>query len=322
MGIFVGPLVESPALEPAFRGLFLHLYGCSEPVLELGSMLHWKATVEALGLGDLAIQREPALVLGGYGYNTSTAVPSADALEGALELARARGLHVLIPTVRDRCDTAVLLRRGFVPVPAFVESILDAPGDLEQQLRATLGTKRYREIQRLTRRADEAYPATVYRAPELRADPSLLTTAAALHACNVRKYAHARNFYSEAILSALLGSALGELLLVIIRRGLEGEPVQASISLLDEDRRQLYQLVQGIDAERVAPGQNLYIADTYAQFQLGAARRVVEHNLGRGAPAEKRRLGATRFETQSHWIWPCHARARAELARLAPQEIA
>src|SRR5262249_47275682 len=108
------------------------------------------------------------------------------------------------------------------------------------------------------------------------------------------------------------------LLLIGIRRDREsGEPVQASISLVDRDRAQMYLLVQGIRRDAVRKGHNLDIADTYALLRRAEALGIREVNFGRGMPAYKRSLSANRFHLLNNWLWTAASETRAEIAALA-----
>ena len=105
------------------------------------------------------------------------------------------------------------------------------------------------------------------------------------------------------MLRRLASSALGAQLVVCIRRDRDsGEPVQASIALMDAERGQLYQLVQGIDRAKVAAGHNLFVATVYEMAAFGARNGVREVNLGRGATEQKVHLGANRLHLLDNWI--------------------
>jgi hypothetical protein len=308
--------VETPTARDVFAALFLELYGLAEPVIPLADVLHWSDLVRRLAVAGTSLDRVPTGFLGGYFYNTSTPVPTAAEIAQRLAWAADRAVpQLLVPTVRNTADAAALRAQGFASIPWVVEAICDLGDSLAATLRRQLGPTRYRGLYRAVKKAAQRYPAEFYRLHDVEGDPTLLETVAALHACNVRKYAHARNFYSLAILQRLCASPLGEQLVICLRRDVDsGEAVQASISLMDLPRRQLYHLVHGIFHERVAPGYNLFVATIYEVFAFAERQGIREVNVGRGAPEQKRRLGANRFILLNNWLLSQSPGAAAEIA--------
>ena len=312
-----GPIVETLGALASFQELFLRLYGLREPVIELRQVMHWAASSPLAASAPGPVDRARTAIVGGAFYNTSTPVPEDAVVDGWLERDAEQWL---VPTVRETADTAGLAARGFLAVPAFVESIVELEDGLERDLRARVGRRRHREIVRLTERAQQRYEVERADARRLRAAPSLLRLAAELHDCNRRKYGHRLNLYAEPLLRRLLDSPVGEHLVIAIRRDRRtGEPVQASFSLVDRDRGQLYLLAHGIRREVVARGMNLDIADTSEWYAFAAHEGIAEVNLGRGVPDYKRRLGATRFHVLSHWIRAPSDAGRQQLEALAAQ---
>jgi len=313
------PLVEAPAIRAAFQALFQELYQVEQPVLPLGRVMHWHDVVRQLGLAGSGVDRSLTRLVSGYFYNTSTPVPSEDELDQALELGKAQGIRqFLVATVRNTAVVEPLRSRGFVRIPWFIESIFDLRDGVDRDLRAQLGRKRFRNIVRDARRAEAQYPAQFFERADLEADPSALETAAALHECNVRKYQHARNFFSASLLRSLVASCVGEHLVICIRRDRDsGEAVQASISLIDRARKQLYCLVHGARRERVARGYNLFVADTYHAYRFAEANGIREINLGRGEALQKVKLGANRFILLNNWILNPDPAAAKEIQTIA-----
>jgi hypothetical protein len=298
------PLMEASQAQRVFMALFQELYSIPEPVLPLGSILHWADVVRRLGVPDTTLNHTTTQVFGGYFYNTSTRVPSPAEIEEALDLGRASGVsQFLVPTVRNTAAPERLLAHGFRCIPWFIESIFELQDGVDSDLEARLGRSRHKSIVRVSRKVEKQYPARFYELADIESVPAILETAAALHECNVRKYGHALNFYSASILKRLCTSALAEHILICIRRDKDtGEAVQASISLIDRRRRQLYWLVQGIFREKVTQGYNLFIADAYQLFIFAERNGVREINLSRGGQEQKRKLGANRFILLNNWI--------------------
>lgn len=297
----IAPLVETPEAIRVFQNLFLELYSIQEPILPLERIMHW---VRRFGIETPNLDTTPTLVLGGFFYNTSTSVPTASEIEEYLEIARKKNVYqFLIPTIRNNTATKRLESHGFQKIPWFIEAIYEIQNGVDEDLRSQLGGKRLREILRLVRMAERDYEVEFYTLEQIRTDPSILKTTAHLHDCNVSKYGHAINFYSYSILKHISESPLGENLLICIRRDRETQqPVQTSISFIDKSRSQMYQLVQGIDQEKVKRGNNLYLVDTYHLYKFAENLGIREINLGRGGQQEKLRLGANRFILLNNWV--------------------
>jgi hypothetical protein len=317
-GPYRRPLVEAPWALTVFRELFMQLYAVREPVLPLERIMHWPAA-PAVDSPQAHIDEAVTAVFGGFFYNTSSPPPRAAEIEICITRARAAGAHqFLVPTVRDTADAGTLAQHGFIPIPAFIECVYDMDSDVDNDLREHVGRRRHKQIVRLAERARQFYDLAIYSAAGLHDSPQILGTAAALHDCNRRKYGHRLNLYSEPILQRLLGSPLGDHLLICLRTDrVSGVPVQASISLMDRGSSQLYMLVHGIRHEAVRPGMNLDIADIYDLYKLAEREGIAEINLGRGMPEYKRSLGATRFVVLSNWLRTESAAADPQLAALS-----
>lgn len=297
----IAPLVETPEAIRVFQNLFLELYSIQEPILPLERIMHW---VRRFGIETPNLDITPTLVIGGFFYNTSTSVPTASEIEESLEIARQNNVYqFLIPTIRNTATTEAIESYGFKKIPWFIEAIYQIQNGVDEDLRSQLGGKRFREILRLVRMAERDYEFEFYTLKQIRTDPSILKTTADIHEFNVKKYGHAINFYSYSILKLISESVLGENLLICICRDKEtSQEVQASISLLDPSRLQMYTLVQGIDKEKIRKGQNLYIADKYQRYKFAERHGIREINLGRGNEELKLKLGANRFNLLNNWV--------------------
>ncbi|MBW4575134.1 MAG: hypothetical protein KME08_07605 [Aphanothece sp. CMT-3BRIN-NPC111] len=295
------PLVETPEARKIFQNLFLELYSIEEPILRLDRIMHW---VRRFGIETPNLDKTPTLVLGGCFYNTSTPVPTSSEIAEYLEMGDKKGVHqFLIPTIRNNASVAALRSHGFQPIPWFIEAIYEIKNGVDDDLRSQLGGKRFREILRLVRMAEKDYEFEFYTLEQIRTDPSILKTTADIHEFNVNKYGHAINFYSYSILKHISESVLGENLLICIYRDKEtSQEVQASISLLDQSRSQMYTLVQGIDQEKIRKGHNLYIADKYQRYKFAERHGIREINLGRGNEELKLKLGANKFNLLNNWV--------------------
>jgi hypothetical protein len=311
--------METTEARSAFATLFAELYGVPQPVLPLGRVLHWADVVRRLGQAGSVLDRTPTYLFGGYFYNTSTPVPSAAVISAALEAGAALGARqYFVPTIRNHADAGALSERGFQCIPWVIESIFEVEHGLDDDLARRVGRRRFKYVKRVSAQAAVGYPARFYESHAIQADPGLLDTAAALHYHNVVKYQHALNFYSAPLLRRLWTSPIGEHLLLCLRYdATTGEAVQASISLIDRRRKQMYQLVHGVDREKVSPEYNLFVATTYDEMAYAQGLGIRTINLGRGAADEKRRVGANRFNLLNCWILTPSPDAGAEVAILA-----
>jgi hypothetical protein len=311
--------METPAVERVSKELFEALYGLTEPLLPLANVLYWIDVVRRLGVAGTSVDQATTCVFGGYFYNTSTRVPTVAEVEEHLAFGRAHGAtQFLVPTVRNAADTEPLRSHQFRPLPWFVECIFELRQGLKADLNARLGRHRARSIERVAEKAEVQYPARSYQRADIEADSNILDIAAALHECNVHKYGHTRNFYSAPILRRLFASTLGQYLLIRIRRNVDtGEAVQASISLIDRNRGQLYWLVHGIARKGGGPAVNLFVAEAFELLAYAERDGIQEINLSRGGQQQKLCLGANRFNLLNNWVLTSSPVATTDLAIIA-----
>ena len=312
------PIMDRPSTLAFFRKLFDDTYEVGRPLLPPRRILHWIDMARAFGVDNLALHDRPTWVFGGYFFNTSSPVLSPETLELELERGRAFGAEqFLVPTVRDESDCASMRSLNFRPYPWFVEAIYEVRDGVDRDLQDHVGRRRHKNITTLWDRANMDYIVIKCLGSELRLRPGLLDQAAELHGRNIEKYGHEINFFDAEKLRTLLDSPLGDYLLICLRSDKKsGVAVQASISLVDSDSSEMYQLVQGIDHSLVRPGHNLYIADTYELYRYAEDCGIKTINLGRGDAAGKRRLGANRFNLLNNWLLASEANDSSELLQL------
>jgi hypothetical protein len=311
-------LLDEPGTAAVFRDLFLRLYGLGEPLVALERIMHWNATIRRLGASVPALDGATTWISGGYFYGTISPSPTESSVAEALDAGGRRGAEAyLVPAVR-RAGARPLAHAGFAPIPWFIECVYEMRASLDADLRAQLGSSRYGGLQRIVKKAERDYETEFHSSEDARREPAILDTVAALHECNVRKYGHALNFYSRELLERMMASELGDKLYFCIRRDRETrEAVQTFIFLLDRQRSEMYNLVQGIDRDKVRPGQNLYVDTTYRVLRYGAEAGVRMINLGRGAQLQKLHLGANRFYVLDNWVRNGRPSAAAEVASLS-----
>jgi hypothetical protein len=312
-------LLEAPGSRAALRDAFMKLYGVTLPYLPPTKVMHWAATVKRLGVDVPTLDGVPTWFFGGHFYGSSSPTPTgAEIAEGLREGAAQGAGAFMIPGVRRGAHDALLAEAGFSSIPWFLECVYERREGFDADLRAQIGGDWYRGVLACVKKAEKFYDIAFYSAEDARQDPTILDTVARLHECNVIKYGHPLNFYSRALLEQLMGSELGDKLLLCIRRDREtGEAVQTYISLLDRARSEMYLLVQGIDQDKVRKGQNLYVDHAYRLLKYGEEAGVRMVNFARGAQDQKRRLGANRFFVLQNWVHHTGADIGPEVARLS-----
>ena len=297
-------LLELPENRTIFRNLFNIAYGTKEPILPLERIMHWQTVKENLPVQTPELDKTQTLVLGGFFYNFSTPLLTATEITSGLGFGREQKVtQFLIPTVRDDIDDGLLLEHGFKKIPWFVESIFDIESDVDTDLRARVGAKRSRELSRLAEKAAQSYSYEWLDAKRLQATPELIRQIAELHQQNIEKYRHTVNLYPSEVLAAIIESPLSSHLTVLCRREISSQTlVQVAICMKDDERKQLYVLVQGKDYSHDSAGQNLYNSLFYEFYRYAAQCGLKTVYLGRGNHALKKRLGANRFRVLNNWI--------------------
>ncbi len=301
-------MIHNPAALQVFRKMFLCAYGLSEPVLPLGRIIYWESQMERLrqrfGRAPTGPGQWKVLLAGGYFFNFSSPVPPASALHPALSAAAHAGVErVLVPAVIDAPDAAAIAV-GFHGVPCFTEAWVEfGERSVDEHLRAQLGGRRYRDLLRVTRKAHDAYDWQLYDGAALRSAPEVCARIADLHALNLQQHGLCLNFFTVPVLDTMLSSMLAPSVRAIVRHDRRtGQPVQMILTWVDAMGGDVYVLAHGIDHDRVPRDQNLYRAMFVELMRRGQDEGAGRVFLGRGSPAEKRRIGANRFRLLYHWM--------------------
>ena len=297
-------LLELPENRAVFRRLFNIAYGTSEPILPLERIMHWQTVKEKLPVQTPELDKTQTLVFGGFFYNFSTPRLTEAEIATGLELGREKNIsQFLIPTVRDDIDDSLLLKKGFKKIPWFVESIFDIESGVDTDLRKRVGAKRSRELIRLAEESAQNYSYEWLDAKSLQTIPGLIPQIAELHRQNIEKYRHTVNLYPAEVLAAILQSPLSSHLTILCRRENRSQAlVQVAICMKDDQRKQLYVLVQGKDYSHDSAGLNLYNSLFYEFYRYAAQFGLKTVYLGRGNHDLKKRLGANRFRVLNNWI--------------------
>jgi CelD/BcsL family acetyltransferase involved in cellulose biosynthesis len=296
-------LMSGPDIADAvWRKAFCQLYRVRRPCVPLGDIIHWRAVIDALGVGS-HLDRDLAYVPSGYFYQTHTQAPTRSEMDGACRDAHRYGARwVLYPVVRQPAAAADAESGGAVELPWFVSAEYEVRRGVDEDLRDQLGGARTREIARLSRRAAGQ---VTWDASTGEPAPDVLAAFDRLHRLNLERYGHRHNHFARPILAELIRSPLRDDLCVFrhVPAG-GGDPVQAVLALWSREEALLHLQVQGIDHARVAPAVNLYATMLYRIFGWGVANGIRRFDLGRGAYAAKLNLGANRFQVVSNLLIP------------------
>lgn len=293
----------SDIADEVWRKAFCQLYRVRRPCVPLGDIIHWRAVIDALGVGS-HLDHDFAYVPSGYFYQTYTPAPTRPEVEVACRYAHRHGARWVLYPVMHQPAAAAGAELGGVELPWFVSAEYEVRRGVDEDLRDQLGGARFREIARLSRRAAEQ---VTWHASTGEPAPDALASFDRLHRLNLDRYGHRHNHFARPILAELIRSPLRDNLCLfrhLPTRG--GDPVQAVLALRSREAAAalLHLQVQGIDHARVTPAVNLYATMLYRIFHWGAANGIRRFDLGRGAHAAKLNLGANRFQVVSNLLVP------------------
>ncbi|MCF7532214.1 hypothetical protein [Pseudomonas petrae] len=289
----------------AQRDAFCISYGVSHPQLPLSEIAHWEATLKGTVDQHSALHQEQAYVAPGFFYLPVTAQPEPAFLNRLIQDAHTAD-WLLVPSLEK---TGRSLRQQYetdiIPVPFMQVAYLRVEGKLDDCLLATMGRKSYKEMVRLTRRAEEFCHTEVYRLSELPEDSNVLKAFSTLQSFNVEKYQHVRNLYSLEAMQALARSTEGSKYYIKMNyEKVSNVPVYGSLSYADERCNVFSQLVQGQNRSHVPQGINLYVSDYYQLYRVADELGYKISCLGRGAIDIKKRMGSNRVVDLENWLIP------------------
>ncbi len=308
-GAVTNPIENTLFGEPIhlslFRSLLLEKLGWEANSGDINQIPQWAGFLRSLGEPPIASAAfERTHLEGGYFYGFHNPTPSENEIADAIVSARKKGIQTwLVPTIEESEDITTLTRNHFEKIPAYIESALILDGSLENNLRASIGSRRLLDFQRITRKAEELFTVRFYTYSSLTERPELLSLAGDVHGENSSKYGHPFNMYDGTSLSRILSSPLGKHLAIgLVEKKTSGSIVQAILALVDKERSQLHYLAQGIRHEAVPASVNLYTASYLWLYRFGEANGIRVFFLSRGMHQAKRRLGANRFWLLNHWM--------------------
>lgn len=289
----------------AQRDAFCISYGVSRPQLPLCGIAHWEATLKGTVVQHSALHEEQAYVAPGFFYLPVSERPDPHYLNTLAQEAQTAD-WLLVPSMEKSTDS---IRQQYeleiIPVPFMQVAYLQVEGTLDECLLTSMGRKHYKEMMRLTRRAEDLCHTQVYRLGELSENSEVLVAFSLLQSFNVDKYQHVKNLYSLEAMQALARSTEGSKYYIKMNYDKTTHaPVYGSLSYADEQRGVFSQLVQGQDRSQVPAGLNLYVSDYYQLYKVAESLGFKNNCLGRGAIDIKIRMGANRVVDLESWLIP------------------
>lgn len=298
----------------AQRDAFCISYGVSSPQLPLRGLAHWEATLKGSVVQHSALHEEQAYVAPGFFYLPVTERPDPQYLDKLAQEAQSAD-WLLVPSLEK---TTSSLRQQYqkeiIPVSFMQVAYLRVKGTLDDCLLTSMGRKQYKEMVRLTRRAEDFCHTQVYRLGELSENSEVLKAFSTLQSFNVDKYQHVKNLYSLEVMQALARST--EASKYYIKMNYEkstNAPLYGSLSYADEQQGVFSQLVQGQDRSQVPTGLNLYVSDYYQLYKVAEELGFQVNCLGRGAIDIKKRMGSNLVVDLENWLIPIRTTNRNQM---------
>jgi hypothetical protein len=181
---------------------------------------------------------------------------------------------------------------------------LEISGSVDDTLRASLGSRRFLDLQRITRKAETFAKVAFYTKDELAQNPEMIAIAGQLHAENAKKYGHPFNMYDAAALQRILDSPLGEHLVIgLVADTATAKIVQVILALVDKARGHVFYLAQGAVHEEIPSNINLYTASYLWIYRYAESIGAKTIFLSRGMHEAKRRMGANKWILLNNWLY-------------------
>lgn len=302
----------------AQRDAFCISYGVSSPQLPLSGIAHWEATLKGTVVQHSALHEEQAYVAPGFFYLPVTERPDPQYLDKLAQEAHAAD-WLLVPSLEK---TTSSLRQEYekeiIPVPFMQVAYLQVEGKLDDCLLTSMGRKQYKEMVRLTRRAEDLCYTQVYRLGDLSENSEVLEAFSTLQSFNVDKYQHVRNLYPLEVMQALARSTEGSKYYIKINYEKSTNiPIYGSLSYADEKQGVFSQLVQGQDRSQVPAGLNLYVSDYYQLYKVSDELGFQLNCLGRGAIDIKKRMGSNLVVDLENWLIPIRSTNKDQMHELS-----
>ncbi|MGE8176478.1 hypothetical protein [Pseudomonas fluorescens] len=298
----------------AQRDAFCISYGVANPQLPLCAIAHWDAMLKGTTVQHRGLHEELAYVAPGFFYLPVSERPAPQHFDKLLQEAQTAD-WLLIPSLEKSPHSVhQQYEKEIIPVPFMQVAYLRVKGTLDNCLRASMGNKQYKEMVRLTRKAEDLCHTELYCLGELPEESKVLEAFSVLQSFNVDKYQHVKNLYSLEAIQSLARSTEGSKYYIKINYDkATNMPIYGSLSYADQQRGVFSQLVQGQDRSQVPEGLNLYISDYYQLYKVADGLGFQISCLGRGAIDIKRRMGANLVVDLENWVIPVRTTNRYQM---------
>lgn len=293
-------------------------HGVPNPVVPLSAISHWSAVMWSVSDHDKRLHEENAYVAQRCFYAPCEAYPASHLVEQYIAAA-AGACWLLIPSIS--CES-IPSNMGIdaIRVPFMSAAFFHVSSTVDEQLRKNIGSSQFRDIRRLTRRAEEACDFRIWTLSDLASSSAEIASFVEIQELNARKYNHPINMYSkEAVVTLMKSPAADRYILKLGARRDNGLVIQASLSHQDCSSGVFTQLVQGIRHDAVPPGLNLYVSDYYQLYKIAEEMGFRRHGLGRGAIKQKRRMGSNGLVRLENVAIPINTKNFDAMAAFAQQ---
>ncbi len=243
-------------------------------------------------------------LLNGFFLNFSSRLPTESELHSVFS-SEMNDKKILVPNVRDFSIDNFNYGFSLHEIKCGYEFTYEIkPESFEEDLKRKIGSKKYRDIMRLHRRALEVSYLETFSLNELFENKQLMEDVDLLFFNHELSYGHTRRIYGIDYIKAIYNSReLRGKYQVWIRKNKDGKCIQAMILLMDFESRTVYYIAQAIDKLLIGKGINLFKAsfiDVYYYSKINGFEFV---NLGRDTSMYKvQELGATIVIPHSHLI--------------------
>jgi hypothetical protein len=266
----------------------------NEAIVRPSDIPQWQAN-------DNVIEEE-TFVQHGFFINFYTPAPTFEEMTSILEkfVEHTAASQCVIPCIRETGETTALLRQwGFLPGGEGVESLFTITLGVDQDLRERVGSKRYRDIIRMAKRANEIYSFEIMDTALI--DDEMLARFQYLSTRHCQRHGTAINIYNQYV-QDLMRQAKNTNFKWFIRRDSQGKIMQFGNLAICSVNREIYYLNQAIDHDMVSSNINLYVSSFYEVFLFAENNNYKEIHLGRGGVDNKLKVGATKQFLQHHWV--------------------
>ena len=297
---FPKTLLEEEQSLNIFKEMLIDTLKVNKPIVQLKNIPQWMGFLNSIGLKNSKLDNCQTLLQHSYFYNFSSSITDID----LNSLSNDNSCQIqLIPTIRSANNDSILSELGYVKIPSYVESYLELENSLNCQLLQHLGSKKFRNIIRLTNVGRKHYDLNFYNWKDIGNDNGIIKNFVKLHKYNTQKYNHSHNLFNYDSVNKLFKSKFRKNVIIGLRSNKKNnEYVHGFIFIECRKYSHIYLLAQGSRPNLVSNGTNLYITMFYELFHYAYINNYSKIFLGRGNQLDKKNLGANRFNVLNNWF--------------------